>query len=335
MRGSRGLALLAVLCAAVGEPVRAGEAEGEGAAFAGVRAVTTMTEHLDGTPFKIPQGVYYDAAHDEVFVADTGNRRIGVFDGKGVPKFTFAVELGLEQPIAVTTDDDGNIYVLDSGGSSIAVFSYRGEPLRRIELGEPRDKKPVIASGMARGPDGLIYVIDGVGGRILVHEIGGEFVRVIRSTGSSKLRAPYDVAFDAEGTLYVSDRQGTPVQAYTAKGRYLRGWGRHDIGAEDFSVPSGIAVDPGGGNILVVDPPRQDIKVFSPGGEFLGRFGGFGWRAGQVAYPTDVAMGRGGRFYVVERVGRRVQIFEWLGPGNGGNGAEAPTPATVPENPPH
>jgi sugar lactone lactonase YvrE len=280
--------------------------------YIGALPVTIVAEHLDGTPFQIPQGVFYDASHDEVFVADTGNALIGVFDGDGVPKFTFALGESASYPTSIFTDADGNIYVLRPGSASVAVFSYRGEPLRTVGPGEIVEGTKPVLSGMGLGPDGRMYLLDGAAGRILVCNLDGTLVRTIRGSGRGGLRlqAPYDIAFDPEGNLYVSDARGMPVQIYDPSGKFLRGFGKHEMGAENFAIPAGIAVAPDG-RILVADPIRQDVKIYDPDGAYYDRLGGaFGQAPWEMAYPTDVAAGKGGRVYVVERVGRRLQILD-------------------------
>ncbi|HKY34241.1 MAG TPA: hypothetical protein VJV23_17065 [Candidatus Polarisedimenticolia bacterium] len=302
-------ALLAGLVAADAPPVPP--------RFLGVRTAAIVAEHIDGTPFAIPQGVHYDLSRDELFVADTGNAMVGIFDGRGVPKHSFPTGPDVTYPVALATDEAGDIYVLSAGARFIAVYSYRGEPARRIPL-EDVDGTRVAASGMGMSPDGRLHVLDAPGGRVLVLGTDGSLARVVRGSGPGGLRlqAPSDIAFDRQGRSYVSDRRGMPVQVYDSAGRYLHGWGRRDLGAQDFATPSGIAVDEHG-LVLVSDPLRQDVKIFDSQGTFQDRFGGFGGRPGSVAYPTDVAAGRGGIVYVVERVGRRVQVFLRLTVGDG------------------
>ena len=282
-----------------------------------MNVVSIVAEHVDGTEFKIPQGLHYDRIRNELYLADSGNGLIGILDRDGVPKFSFAPGSGRDYPVAVDADPEGNIYVLNAGGRSVEVFDYRGEPLRQITLREAAGVAP-LASGMGLSPDGRLYILDGPAGRVLVYDVAGTLLSVIRGSGStgSRIQAPYDIAFGPDGNLYITDRQGIAVQVYDRSGRYLRGWGRRDIGVQDFSLPGGIAVDDYG-SVYVADPLRQEVKVYSSAGELQERFGGFGAGPGGMAYPADVAVGGDGRVYVVERVGRRVQVFARIPLGDG------------------
>ena len=81
------------------------------------------------------------------------------------------------------------------------------------------------------------------------------------------------------------------------------------MGAENFSLPSGLAVD-SKGHILVSDELRHQVKIFNTDGKFLGQFGGLGDGPGQLAFPTDLAVDDRDRIYVVERQTARIQVFE-------------------------
>jgi tripartite motif-containing protein 71 len=116
------------------------------------------------------------------------------------------------------------------------------------------------------------------------------------------------IAVDA-AAIYVVDHQVRPVQVFDRRGNFLRGWGRHDLGAENFSLPEAVAVD-AKGHVVVVDALRHEIKFFDVLGRFLARFGGIGPRPGQIAYPADLAIDGQDRLYVVEKGNARVQVFE-------------------------
>lgn len=316
-RPSRALLLAAVLAAPVPGLAAAG---GETPAFHGVRPVGMIAEHLDGMAFRSPQGLYYDEASDEIFIADSGNGLIGIFDGRGVPKFTFAPGRRGSYPVDVGTDARGNIYVAIAGTGLVRVFSYRGEPIRDIDLSQVRNVRGA-AAGVAVSPEGVVYILDSLGRRILIYGGDGELMSVIQGSGrgGDRLQAPTAIALAPDGDLYVTDNRGKAVQVYSTTGRYLRGWGRKGMGLGDFSVPGGIDVDDQG-RVYVTDMQKQEIRIFDPAGKSLGSFGGIGRRPGQLAYPSDVAVGRG-RLFVVERVGRRIQIFEPITPSGGADHA--------------
>jgi len=115
------------------------------------------------------------------------------------------------------------------------------------------------------------------------------------------------IAVDRE-RIYVTDSQVTSVQVFDRKGNFIKGWGRHEMGAQNFSLPEGIAVD-GKGRVFVVDAMRHEVKVFDAEGALLDIFGGPGSTAGSLLYPADIAIDGTGRVYVVERGNGRVQIF--------------------------
>lgn len=319
-------ALMAAAC--LGPPGGLAQEQGEAPVFYGVRPVGMTAEHLDGTPFKSPQGLYYDAEHDEVFIADSGNGLVGIFDGRGVPKFTFSPARRGSYPVDVGTDAEGNIYVAIAGSRVLRIFNYRGEPIRDIDVSEVRNVRGA-AAGVAVSPEGVIYILDSLGRRILVYSREGDLLSVIQGSGrgGDRLQAPTSITLGPDGNLYITDNRGKAVQVYSTTGRYLRGWGRKGMGLGDFSVPGGIAVDEQG-LVYVTDIQKQEVRIFDATGRSLGSFGGIGNRPGRFGYPTDVAAGRG-RLFVVERVGRRIQIFEMLGRRGGADHAPTEEPESA------
>ena len=100
-----------------------------------------------------------------------------------------------------------------------------------------------------------------------------------------------------------------PVQVFDRRGNFVRGWGAHDFGIQNFSLPESIALD-SKGRVFVIDALRHEIKLFDREGNFLDRFGGLGRRAGNISFPVDVAIDAQDRVYVVEKGNARVQVFE-------------------------
>ncbi len=85
----------------------------------------------DDGQFRRPRGVAVDAAGN-VYVADTGNNRIQMFDSQGrfLAKWgTTGSSLGqFRRPSGVAVDADGNIYVADASNNRVQRFTPVAKP---------------------------------------------------------------------------------------------------------------------------------------------------------------------------------------------------------------
>lgn len=274
-----------------------------------VQPLFAFFQHMYDGFFNEPMGVFYDPRAQEIYVADTKNDLIGIFNSKGISVFSFGANDDIKEPIKVTTDSQGRIFVLDIDRSKIKIFNYRGEFLRNLDSPELQGKKTIATMVIDR--QGNIYVGEHESSQILVFdsELKLKLKFGSKGKGRGQFQAISSIAVDKDGKIYVTDFQAIPVQVFDRNGNFIRGWGEHAVGTQNFSLPGGIAVD-SKGRIIVADTLRQEIKVFDNDGKFLQRFGGFGNRPGDVAYPVDVCIDPSDRIYVVEKVGRRVQVFQ-------------------------
>jgi DNA-binding beta-propeller fold protein YncE len=271
-----------------------------------LRPTALFSEHLYEGTFLEPVGVSFDPKTNEVWVADTKNNLIGAFTPEGVPLFTFGSE-DLHEPVRVATDPEGRIYVLDNDRSSVKVFSYRGEPLGPLTLPGAGDQPAFTA--MAFDADGNLYLGESESCRVLVYSPDLKPRQRFGSCGveQGQFQAITGIAADKD-RIVVTDAQGVSVQVFDKHGEFVRGWGKHDMGRENFSLPQSVALD-STGRVIVIDALRHEIKFFDGEGNFLDRFGGLGSRLGQVAFPTGIAVDASDRLYVVEKGNQRVQVF--------------------------
>jgi len=273
-----------------------------------LRPVAFLAEHLYAGPLGEPRGVAVDPVSGEVWVADTRHHVFALFTPEGIPLFTTDANEQVREPSRLVVDERGQLLVLDRDRSQIKVLSYRGEYRGTLELpGLP--ESPSIGA-LARDVEGNLYVGEDTSGQVFVY---GPDLRLRRRFGDrggeeGQFQSIAGIAADSK-IIVVVDHQVIPVQVFDHRGNFLRAWGAHDIGVQNFSLPEAVALD-GNGHVIVIDALRQEIKYFDRDGNFVTRFGGLGNRPGQVSYPVDIALDRKGRLFVAERGNARVQAFE-------------------------
>jgi len=216
---------------------------------------------------------------------------------------------------------DGRVYVVDMTGR-IQVFGPDGRWLATWRLEQINRGYP---SGLGVRPDGCLGVADTHNFRVLIYTPAGERVQVIGREGGGEGEFTYvtDVAFDADGNVFVSEHGRVPrVQKFDKAGRFVKMWGASGDQPGAFIRPQGLAVDRGG-SVYVADASAHRIQKFSGDGVLQAVIGEPGHGPGQVMYPYDVAVLPNGNLAVCEYGNNRVQVFDregaslgtWGGPG--------------------
>lgn len=278
--------------------------------------------HLSEGRFQEPVGVFFEPGAHELYVADSKNGLIGIFNQERTPLFAFGGPALLVEPHALQVLPDGTIFVLDALQTELRCFNYRGEiraPLSFARPGAgPDSSEPVHLKAFVRAPDGRWFVADQEkqGDHLLLFDRERKFVRELApSKKAGEYHAISDLALSPSGKLAVVDQQGTPaIHVYDARGELLAAFGVRDVGLKDFTAPIAIGFDEQE-FLYAVDLLKHDVKIFTVKGEYLERFGGWntpetrGRAPGEMLYPTDIAIAPGGDVYVSERFGGRVQVF--------------------------
>ncbi|ACL16750.1 PKD domain-containing protein [Methanosphaerula palustris] len=104
------------------------------------------------------------------------------------------------------------------------------------------------------------------------------------------------------------------VQVVSAEGGYAYAtqWGSSGSGDEQFSSPSGVAVD-SVGNVYVADVGNNRIQKFTSTGTFIKKWGSSGSGDGQFSSPSGVAVDSAGNVYVADTGNNRIQKFTSMG----------------------
>jgi len=160
--------------------------------------------------FKRPTGIAYDAAGGRIFVADTHDNNIKVFDETGNLQETYG-KFGegdgeFNSPTYIAYKNN-QLYVTDTLNARIQIFSDNGKFIRSIGkrglyVGNlPRPK------GVAVDQDSNIYVVESYYDYLLIFSNKGEFLLPIGGSGSGvgEFYLPAGVWTDQRNRVFVAD----------------------------------------------------------------------------------------------------------------------------------
>ena len=197
-------------------------------------------------------GVAVDSS-DHVYVFHRGRMPVMKFDAQG--SFIRGWGDGLfDRPHSVRVDREGFIWTVDDGSHTVLKMDSLGRV--RMVLGRFRttsDAKSAMAEPTVSAD-----------------------LRGLRDEGVVRFNRPTDVAFAANGDIFVADGYGNSrVVKFDKNGKFVKTWGKRGTGEGDFNTPHSIAVDRQG-RVLVADRENYRIQVFDGDGKFEAQWKGFG-----------------------------------------------------------
>jgi DNA-binding beta-propeller fold protein YncE len=273
-----------------------------------LRYLYTISGYVRTTEFRDPSCIFFDKAGNELYVADTGNNRIVVFDKDGLYRRELTQNGKLTQPFGLTIMRDGRIYVTETGSSKIKVLGSGGELVSEFNI-RNWDEAPAVQPGRIYSRENLVYLIDKSKKRIVICDSECNFRLLFAGRSDEPFREVEDVEVSDDNKIYVSCSAGTGIHVFDSAGNFLIRFGRQGLSDERFTQASGMAIDRHR-RLWVTDYLAHSIKVFDLSGKFLFKAGKAGSGTGELLNPVDIAFDDQERAYVLERGNRRVQVFE-------------------------
>jgi len=258
---------------------------------------------------------------DRVYVFNRSTNPMVVFDRDGNFLSTWGQEL-FKWPHGLHIGPDQSIYCTDEGSHTVCKCTLDGKLLMRI--GVPGEAAPRMScrpfnrcTHTALAPNGDIYVSDGYG-NAAVHKFSPDGKHLLSWGGpgcdKGQFNLPHNIHCDADGLVYVADRENHRIQIFDGDGRYQGQW-------NNLHRPSAMFMTPGPcplcfvGEIAPYMAVNRETPNLGPrisilsGGEVVGRLnshGGPGNGAGQFTSPHAIAMSQSGDLYVGE-----VTVSSW------------------------
>jgi sugar lactone lactonase YvrE len=175
--------------------------------------------------------------------------------------------------------------------------------LETFLYGEREPAKIVKPYGVAIR-DGKIFVVDTIGSLVAILDIVNKKTDTLGTKGQGVLRKPTNIAVDADGTRYVTDRTLQRVMVYDAENRYVTAFGDPEAWS-----PSDVKI--AGDELYVADRELGQVYVLDKdSGEELRRLGSEGMDEGEFLYPSNVALDLDGNIYVSDTMNYRIQKID-------------------------
>jgi hypothetical protein len=162
---------------------------------------------------------------------------------------------------------------------NVKIELYRGDNLvSTIKASAQNDGETqwTVPTSLADGSDYSILITSvetsGVSGRSANFTITHWYEFMTKwgtsGTGNGQFNAPWGIAVDNSGYVYVVDSGNNRVQKFTSSGAYVTKWGNTGSGNGQFNAPYGIAAD-NSGFVYIVDSGNVRVQQFSSTGNYL------------------------------------------------------------------
>jgi DNA-binding beta-propeller fold protein YncE len=253
---------------------------------------------------------------DDVFVFNRGAHPVIVFDregrflrswGEGLVRRAHGITIGPDDTVWLTDDQHHTIRQFTAEGKLLLTLGHPDRP-STLQGGQPFNRPTHVALCPRTGD---VYVSDGYGNsRVHKYDPRGRLLLSWGAPGTDPgcFNVPHNLATDADGLVYVADRENHRVQVFDGQGRYL-----HQL--NNLHRPCGLFCDRANGGLLYVGElgtglevnaavpnlgPRVSILTLK--GDRVGRIGGPfpGEQPGEFIAPHGCVLDSRGDLYVAE-----------------------------------
>ena len=216
-------------------------------------------------------------------------------------------------PRAVAVDNDGNIFVADTGNFLIQKFDPDGTFLHQFKITDgdteystcdlvlQKSTNTVVCTETHIGPN----INPTMGNTVVMYNTNG-FLK--RRFVNKAMRCALCVAVNSQGHIIVSDYLAHCLFKYDQDGNFLGRIGQAGSKSGQFTHPAFIAIGRDD-RIIVSDTNNDCVQVFDSDGLFLYKFGQHGTKIGEFKQPFGVATDDD-HIIVVDSGNQRVQVFK-------------------------
>ncbi len=250
-----------------------------------------------------------------IFVLLANQRGAAVTPGDGyIIKFLFAFpepapinNLPLAQPQALAIDQEGQVFVVDSGNHRVLKFDHAGNFLAAVGgfgWGREQFDRPLDITAKT-GLD--VFIADYNNERIERYDTKLNYISSFYSNAavSTALQFgfPDGVDISRHGELFICDQEHDRILKLNIRGEPDVSFGDFNSGEGQLQLPAKIEISPAD-LVYVSDQPANEIVVFDYYGNYLSRFG-----KEVLNQPNGLTWSADGKLYVANPGNHRVVMF--------------------------
>lgn len=270
--------------------------------------------------FKGPHGVGVNT-FGEIFVTDSFNHKVKVFNLKGINSHVEKVQQALAL-LEATGINSADLRAALPTFTPPLERSFGGFGAGPDQFNTPSGGS-VTRIPVSANEDDKMWISDTRNHRIKLYNRDGTYAGLTiggYGSGPGQLKLPTDMVGDHENyILYSVDAFNQRVSAFDSRdGKFLFSFGQQGVDPGQFMAPSGIAVD-GKSHVFVTDQGTQRVSRWKPtrdasnkiiGMEFDKWFGDYSADPGGFLYPQGIAIDSRDRLYVINFGMHRGEIFD-------------------------
>lgn len=267
-----------------------------------------------GTDMGAPASTAFDS-HGHHFVLFRGPKAFGEFDTNG--KFMRAFGDGLfVRAHGLRIDKDDNLWATDVSSHIVVKVSPRGQVLLTLGTkGKAGEWNEATGSRLLNQPNDLaiagngdIFVVQGHSPfeqgdpRVLKFDRNGKFIKSWggKGTAPGKFEVAHGIAIDAQGLLWVADRENQRIQVFNQDGKFVRE-------LKYAGLPCSLWI--GNQYIYMVNGFAGQLLRLDLNGKVLAAVGKTGKGVGEFGEAHSVTVSPQGEIWVADTINEAVQKF--------------------------
>jgi sugar lactone lactonase YvrE len=249
-----------------------------------------------------------------LYVLDLSHQTIFIYNDKLQPLTRLDKVHGLHKPVAMATDQEGNVYVSDAE-KGILVFNSIGKVIRTIDIRQITGGKVQFATDLMIDESKLLYMATGTEQGVLLLDAQDKLKKKIipqdiLKEGSAPVPVPVTrMTMDSAGKLYLISEEVGKVYVYTDHDTFSFQFGQKGGSFGKLSRPVGIAVDASKELIYVIDYMRHTLLIYNLEGVFLEEYGGKGRGDGWFNHPGQICLDKKRQLIVADTFNHRLQVL--------------------------